>query len=457
VIAPALCAAVYGFAWFAADEGNIQKLAEQVDVNTDPEKNPTPNQVFHHLWPYVAGTLGMLFESVTCKFSQTKDMDWLCTTALNDDTNAAVALSLLVPPAEYSPTFVRAICARPGALRRTKEIVQIYKTLPREQHDDVVVNACILMAKVAQLPELKADGLGVADFVWMMPDDKAYMYTQYGLEGLAHLWKEDTSGLLTSGGVLRTAELIDGRALMPSKAESAIMNQLVAHHLLNAFAEDRASLLEQAVTAEAGLAAASPARAAPRQTLWQKAGVKRGESELQIQARMQASEQDALRGSIGILQNYEPRAALSYIEQYTPLISMATAAALGAIYGAARGFARAWWHDVTPSVCREISAHVALRSSIGAVLLVATFEAAPYLKQQARAAMGASEVSDYSDPEALKQLVAIDLAYIGAIGVLNYAFPYALLPWACNPAQLLVLPSETKPPPLPPPRESLGK
>jgi len=91
------------------------------------------------------------------------------------------------------------------------------------------------------------------------------------------------------------------------------------------------------------------------------------------------------------------------------------------------------------------------------VLLVATFEAAPYLKQQARAAMGASEVSDYSDPEALKQLVAIDLAYIGAIGVLNYAFPYALLPWACNPAQLLVLPSETKPPPLPPPRESLGK
>ena len=245
IIAPALCAAVYGFAWFAADEGNIQKLAEQVDVNTDPEKNPTPNQVFHHLWPYVAGTLGMLFESVTCKFSQTKDMDWLCTTALNDDTNAAVALSLLVPPAEYSPTFVRAICARPGALRRTKEIVQIYKTLPREQHDDVVVNACILMAKVAQLPELKADGLGVADFVWMMPDDKAYMYTQYGLEGLAHLWKEDTSGLLTSGGVLRTAELIDGRALMPSKAESAIMNQLVAHHLLNAFAEDRASLLEQ--------------------------------------------------------------------------------------------------------------------------------------------------------------------------------------------------------------------
>ena len=36
--------------------------------------------------------------------------------------------------------------------------------------DDVVVNACILLAKVAALPELKAAGLGLGDFTWMMPD-----------------------------------------------------------------------------------------------------------------------------------------------------------------------------------------------------------------------------------------------------------------------------------------------
>ena len=233
LVAPLVCASVYAFSWFAADEGRIQSLAEKVDVNTDPSKNPTPNQVFHHLWPYVAGTLGMLFESVACKFSQTKDMDWLCTAALNDDTNAAVALSLLVPPAENSPAFVRAICERHGVLRRTKEIVHIYKTLPREQHDDVVVNACILAAKVAAMPELRDQGLGVADFVWMMPADKAHLYTQYGIEGLAALWKEDTKAFLCSGGVLRLYELVDGYPLRPKKSESSAVIQLLAHRLVN--------------------------------------------------------------------------------------------------------------------------------------------------------------------------------------------------------------------------------
>ena len=207
IVAPLIFGGIYAFSWFSADEGRIKGLAEKVDINTDPEKNPTPTQVFHHLWPYVAGTLGMLFESVACKFSQTSDMDWLCTTALNDDTNAAVALSLLVPPAEYSACFTRAVAQRPGVLHRVKEIVTIYKTLPREQHDDVVVNACILEAKVASLPELKDQGLTIGDFVWMMPEDKAHLYTQYGLEGLQALWKDDPRALLCSGGLLRTLEL----------------------------------------------------------------------------------------------------------------------------------------------------------------------------------------------------------------------------------------------------------
>jgi hypothetical protein len=198
------------------------------------------------LWPYVAGTLGMLFESVACKFSQTKDMEWLCTTALNDDVNAAVALSLLTPPAEFSPAFTRAICDRKGALRRVNEIVQIYKTLPRDQHDDVVVNACVVMAKVAALPELKAEGLAVADFSWMMPaGEKAPLYAQYGLEGLQMLWQSDTRSLLSSGGVLRTYELLEGSPLRPSKLESSVINQLLAHRLFNQFVLRRAELLEQ--------------------------------------------------------------------------------------------------------------------------------------------------------------------------------------------------------------------
>ena len=199
LVVPVICTAMYGFSWWAADEGRIQALAETVEVNTDPNANPTPKQMFHHFWPYAAGTLGMLFESVACKFSKTADMKWLCTTALNDDTNAAIALSILTPPAEFSPAFVRAICDYPGALQRIKDIIHIYKTLPREQHDDVVVNACVVAAKVAAMPDLKAQGLGLGDFVWMLPGDKAHLYAQYGLEGIAALWKDVRRRALCGG------------------------------------------------------------------------------------------------------------------------------------------------------------------------------------------------------------------------------------------------------------------
>ena len=57
--------------------------------------------------------------------------------------------------------------------------------------------------------------------------------------------------------------------------------------------------------------------------------------------------------------------------------------------------------------------------------------------------MGKADVSDYAHPDALKQLVAIDVAYLAAIALVNFAFPYVLVPVAFNPAQLLVLPPET--------------
>ena len=43
----------------------------------------------------------------------------------------------------------------------------------------------------------------------------------------------------------------------------------------------------------------------------------------------------------------------------------------------------------------------------------------------------------------LQQLAAIDCAYLAVIAAINYAFPYVLVPVAFNPAQLIVLPSET--------------
>ena len=83
------------------------------------------------------------------------------------------------------------------------------------------------------LPDLRDQGLAVSDFVWMMPADKAHLYTQYGVEGLAALWKADTKAFLTSGGVLRLCELVDGYPLRPKKPDSTAINQLLAHRLVN--------------------------------------------------------------------------------------------------------------------------------------------------------------------------------------------------------------------------------
>jgi hypothetical protein len=127
VVAPIFFASLYAATWFGADDGWVKSLIDKAPPpHTDPEKNPTPYQIFHNLWPHVAGCFGTLFDSVACKFTRTSDMEWLCTEALNDDTNAAVALSLLTPPSENSTAFVRAIFdKRPDALRRTQEIVQV--------------------------------------------------------------------------------------------------------------------------------------------------------------------------------------------------------------------------------------------------------------------------------------------------------------------------------------------
>ncbi len=531
VVAPLLIAGVYGFAWTMADEGRIRNLVENTKVNTDPEAAITPDLVFQQVWPFVAGTLGMLFDSIACKFSQTADMDWLCTDTLNDDTNAAIALSLLTPAAEHNSPLVRAICERKGALRRLKEIILIYKTLPREQHDDVVVNAATIVAKVASIPELREEGMRMADFVWMMPDDKAQLYTQYGIEGLSALWKAsaappprrpplppprrptspdpqaqpdprpahpthrhpsqaDTAGFVSSGGLARLADLAAGPALRPSMPDSSYLNQMLAHRLLSEVVADkavRADMLAEAHALETKLAAGAAREGrARRKTLWQAAGVHRGETELEAATRQRQSALHSVRGAIGALRTFTPDSVLDSLTNAIPYLNVASAGAFGALYGGARGWFRGWWQEVTPSVCRELSAHVAKRSvrapgslrvasshpprpsplaphpsplaphplappprpsqAVGAVLLVGFFELAPKLKKAALDAVGAAEERDLSTPAALKQLVALDAAYIGVVGALNFFFPFILVPVAFNPAQFLVLPNYEAPP-----------
>ena len=210
-------------------------------------------------------------------------------------------------------------------------------------------------------------------------------------------------------------------------------------------------MLEDAAIVEAKLARelrlAGPAK--PRKTLWQAAGVVRGETELEVEARVRIEQLEAVRGGTAALATHKPRDALLYIEQYTSALCVGTAGLLGAVYGGVRGYARAWWADVTPYVCRELAMHVSRRTALGAMLLVGLFEAAPRIKEQTLQQLGKVAVTEYAQEGALQQLVAIDCAYLGAIAVLNFAFPYILIPVAFNPAQLLVLPADhsTRAPP----------
>ena len=72
--------------------------------------------------------------------------------------------------------------------------------------------------------------------------------------------------------------------------------------------------------------------------------------------------------------------------------------------------------------------HVARRSAFGAALLVGIFECAPRLKAEVLSWLGRAAVTDYNAEGAQEQLVAIDLAYISAIALVNFVFPFVLVP-----------------------------
>ena len=106
----------------------------------------------------------------------------------------------------------------------------------------------MLTSKAAAMHSLRPDGLGVADFVWMIPKDKAQLYCPYGLEGVANTWQDDMQGLLLSGGVARVAELMAeskaGLPFRPKKTESTVAYQELAIRLFGRFVERKEEVSE---------------------------------------------------------------------------------------------------------------------------------------------------------------------------------------------------------------------
>merc|ERR1719424_1087143 len=288
--------------WYMAEEGKIKALVDSsnIDPNPDPNAWPTPKQFFCLAWPWVAGTVAMLFDSVAAKFATTSDMKFLCTTALNDDIKATTALCILAAPAEHSVPFVRAI-AETGALARIREIVAIYKTLPREQHDETLTNACVIASKVAADPELRSQGLPIGDFLWMMPAGPPQLYTTYGAEGVAHLWMSHPAEMLAGGGVGNAAGLAEGVSL--SNLANLVTTELAAR-LLDRFGEQREALLSTATELEARLGREVRAAGAGsgRKNLWQATGVLRGETEVEVARREQREQLAAVQSARQILQ-----------------------------------------------------------------------------------------------------------------------------------------------------------
>ena len=216
--------------------------------------------------------------------------------------------------------------------------------------------------------------------------------------------------------------------------------------VLGRLAAKREELLREGQELEAHLLREqkSAGTATQRKTIWQATGVHRGETEAELGRKRRQQELDNCRADLATLQSAAV-AGLSQrspLEQYGSVLNMISGGALGFVYGAGRGWFRGWWQDVTPSVCRELMSHVGRRTAVGTALLIGTFEAAPWIKRQALATFGREDVSSYKQEGALEQLWYVDAAYLAAVTLANFMFPYILLPTALNPMQLMIPPND---------------
>jgi len=249
--------------------------------------------------------------------------------------------------------------------------------------------------------------------------------------------------LLKSGGLDRLGALSDGTLLQPRVAGATVVDRELAGRLLGRICEQRESILDEARQLEAQLIE-EERQTGPKvtkRTIWQATGVYRGETELELLRRERHLQLASVQqGSMWLQSRTYP--AQTIIETYGAVINVASAALLGFAYGSVRAYFRGWSQDVTPSVCRELSMYVGKRTMFGAALLVATFEAAPLIKKMVLEQLGKEEVKSYQQEGALEQLICIDAAYVGALALINFCFPFVLLPVALNPTQLILPPAD---------------
>lgn len=138
-------AAATGAVWWASRarraEGRVRALGMWRGQRGREERTPAA------LAPRSAPALSTHLRpsSVIRHPSSVHPSSFLCTEALDADYMAPTAIALLSFPVDHAP-FVESLWAQ-GAVDKVAHILAIYKTLPPDQHDDVLTNAALIGAR----------------------------------------------------------------------------------------------------------------------------------------------------------------------------------------------------------------------------------------------------------------------------------------------------------------------
>lgn len=272
VAVPVVALGLYGLGWAATEDGRITQLTKDFEATMkgmDPEQLnatiPSPKVVWNLFWPIATGLLASLFESIAARLALSPDMAFLCGPALDADFMAPTSIALLSFPTEH-PAFVEALWDQRG-VDKVWNIVNVYRTLPPEQHDDVLTNAAIIAAKAAASP--RGAALDAAPFIWMVTKESAGPCAPAGVEGLAHLWQKQRVA------VLKAPVVSELDALRRSASPARMLVGELANRLLSRMALDVPAFEADAEAARAySLALLGPAPAADTKTIWQSTGAR---------------------------------------------------------------------------------------------------------------------------------------------------------------------------------------
>lgn len=272
VAVPVVALGLYGLGWAVTEDGRITQMTKDFETTMktmDPEKLnatiPSPNVVWNLCWPIATGLLTSLFESIAARLAMSSDMAFLCDTALDADFMAPTSIALLSFPADH-PAFVQALWQHRG-VDKIWNIINVYRTLPPEQHDDVLTNACIIASKAAASPRGKS--LDAAPFVWMVTKESCGPCAPAGIEGLAHVWQRQRLA------VLKAPVISELDSLRKSTSPTRMLVGELANRLLSRMAMDVPAFEADAEAARAySLSVLGPAPAEEPRTIWQSTGAR---------------------------------------------------------------------------------------------------------------------------------------------------------------------------------------